>query len=246
MARTNKKGELFSHLTQFGIFRDATSSPGSSTLSGAEAEGQTVLSLVSSTNFAAGDYSRVGADEDVEIIQQEGAPAGNDITSRWALGRDHASGEAVVEQTLTDLGHITDEGVRWAIEGDGEVIKSAIRRLELGLMAGHVGIRFEVDLEGYALENIATMLGMNESRVGGSGTAASPTTLFVGGEKIRENNSQSFMATGLLKDGRTCRALFMGVELDINGLESQLRRGGLSTLRIAGRAYSGTRWLLNT
>lgn len=246
MARTNKKGEVFSHLTAFAIYRDKTGTFLSTTLGAAEAAGQTVLTLASATNADADDYHRVGAEEDVEIIQQSGAAAGSEITSKWAIGRAHASGEAVVEQTRTELGHIQDEGLRLTFEQDGEAIRSAIRRLEMGQLVGHIGVMFEIGLEGWNLENLATAFGMAESTITGSGTASAPHGLFFDASAFQAENNLSFEAVGVRKDGVIERLQLLGVEVDVGALQASFGRGRLAPITIRGRCTSGVRFLQNT
>lgn len=246
MARTNKKGELFSHLTQFGVFRDKTGTFGSTTLSADLAAGSTAVACAAITNFADQDFARVGAQEDVEIIRAQGAPGSLTITSAWATGKAHLSGDAVVEQTLTDLGHIADDGVKFSISGDDTAVKSAIRRLTLGYLLGYCEFVFEVMLEGFNLENIATALGIAEGAVTGSGTTAAPSSLFLDGSSFRSQNDLCFQATGVRKDGLITTAQFLGVELDIAALQTAFARGNPALIPIRGRCTSGVRLLTNT
>lgn len=241
MSRTNKKGELFSHLTSFGVFRDQTSTPGSTTLSAAVAAGASNLPMTATTNFTNGDYMRVDSAESVEILKIEGA-TNVSMPLREKVGKAHEAGVAVVEQTLTDLGHIADDGFKFNFSGSDNVVNSATRRLALGYLIGNIEGIFEVQLEGFNLENIATALGMPESAVTGSGTLASPNTLFTDGANFRTENDLSFGAWGVRKDGLIVYCWMMGVELDFNALSSAFARGQPAMVPLRGRVTSGVRW----
>lgn len=244
MARTKKRGELFANITDVAFFLDATGTFGSSTLANIEAKGQTTHTLASAANFGDGDYYRVGADEDVEVMHQTGAAAGADITSRWGLGRDHASGEAVVEQTRTTLGHIGDSGFRLTNASDIEVIYSAIRRQVLSQIVSHIDSTFEVQLEGYNLENLCLLYGIAESNITGSGTAAAPHALFLDGS-VSEVSNLSLEMNGVRKDGLIERVHLLGVEMDPGSLNLEFARK-MAPITIRGRATSGIRFLQNS
>lgn len=245
MARTKKRGELFANITDAAFFLDATGTFGTTTLANAEAKGQTTHTLTSATNFGDGDYYRVGADEDVEVMHQVGAASGADITSRWALGRDHASGEPVVEQTRTTLGHIADAGFRLINEASVEAIFSAIRRQVLGQIVSHIDTTFELALEGYNLENLCLLYGIAESNITGSGTAAAPHALFLDGVNATEVSNLSLEMTGVRKDGLIVRTHLLGVEMDPGSLNLEFARK-LLPLTLRGRATSGIRFLQNS
>src|SRR5258708_39329357 len=133
MPRTNKKAELWSFMSQVGVFRDNTGL-GNTTLNAAAAAGAATISLVGNAGFAAGNWIRIGAGETMEINQQVGALTGAGpytLTTLYPVAFAHAAAEAVVGQTQTDLGHATDRGVTVDVKGDHNVLKSAVRRLAL-------------------------------------------------------------------------------------------------------------------
>ena len=243
MPRVNKKSEIFSHLSQFGIFRDATGTFGSSTIATtAPAAGATAVTVAATTNFADGDWLRLGGgNEDVEIARQSGAPAGSDLNLRWPMLNAHAIGDAVVEQTLTDLGHVTDDGFDFTVSGSDEAVMSAIRRLAIGYLASHCEMTFRVVLEGYNLVNIATALGMLESAItAGAGTEASPEHLWLNPANFKGQNDLSFWAKGVRKDGKICALGLMGVELDWTQLTTKFARGvGGGQIPVVGRVTGG-------
>src|SRR5207302_1761398 len=123
-----------------GVFRDATSGAAATTVSSGGAAGATTVTVASSTGFLDQDYIRVRSAETVEVNQINGAPAGNVITVKynWAIGC--TAGDAVVRLVQTSLGHMTDKGVQVDVKGDHNVVKSAVRRLALAYLIGHVEI----------------------------------------------------------------------------------------------------------
>lgn len=77
---------------------DATGTPGSSDLDGAIAAGATTISVTSGTNFAVGDYVRIGSGAGVLVeYRQLTAVSTNDLSFRDPLIQAHADAEEVVE-----------------------------------------------------------------------------------------------------------------------------------------------------
>lgn len=250
MARLNKKAELWSYLSQVGVFRDNTGI-GNTTLSAAAAAGATTISLVGNTGFAAGNWCRIGGaipagslagGETMEINQQVGALTGAGpfvMTTLYPVAIAHAAGEAVVGQTLTDLGHATDTGVKVDIKGDHNVVKSAVRRLALGYLIGHIEIEASWELIGYALENVATTLAMKESDITGAGSAGNPNRLYADPNLYSEENDLSFFFRGFRKDTTPVYGFLWGCEVDVTAIAMQMQRGKEAPIQFRVRATSG-------
>jgi len=202
MARSNTNAELWSALSQFGMMDDSTSSPMSTTLSSSEAEGQTVLSVVITTNGSSHDYFRVGASGNSEVAQIETATTVA-ITCKSAIAYAHASGEEVVELTRTDLGDVSDDGVQWEVVADRTRIDAATQRHAYGHHINHTEYRVTVALENLSNENMATIMGIKESLNHGAGTAADPTVVDWTPDDIDGIDPLHFWARGTLKNGTT-------------------------------------------
>lgn len=239
MARLNKKAELWSFLSDAGVFRDAVAGAAATTVASGGAAGATTVTVVSSTGFLDQDYIRFRSAETVEINQQFGAPAGNVITVKFNFAIACTAGDAVVRQVQTSIGHISDTGVKVDIKGDHNVVKSAVRRLALAYLIGHVEIEAEWDMIGYNLENFATSLGMLEGDITGAGTAGNPSRLFANPDLYDEQNDLSFYFQGSRKDGTLIFGMLWGCEVDFSAAQSQFQRGKEAMLPIRVRVTSG-------
>lgn len=250
MTRLNKKAELWSYLSNVGVFRDSTAN-GNTTLQAAASAGATTLSLVGNTGWSAGQWLRIGGaipagsqagGETMEINQQSGALSGAGPytqTLLYPVAIAHAVGEAVVAQSQTDFGHLTDAGVKVDVKGDHNVVKSAIRRLALGYLIGHVEIEAEWEVIGYNTENIASALGMKESDQTGAGTAGNPFRLYANPDLYDEENDLSFYFRGFRKDATPIYAFLWGCEVDFSAVLSQFQRGKEAGIVFRVRATSG-------
>lgn len=238
MTRLNKKAELWSYVSNVGVFRDNIAI-GNSTNSVAVAPGATTVTATLITNFAAGNWLRMGAGENVEINQQVGAPVGNVITLLYPAAFAHPIGDSLIGQSQTDLGHVTDKGVTVDIKGDHNVVKSAVRRLALGYLIGHAEIEMGFELTGYALENLAAALGMLETDVTGAGTAPNPNRLVANPDLYAEQNDLSFYFRGFRKDATPVYGFLWGVELDFSSVQLQMMRGKEAPIAFRCRATSG-------
>lgn len=241
MTRLNKKAELWSYVSNVGVFRDNTGA-GNTTLQAAANAGATTISIVLNTGFAAGGWCRIGAGEAMEVNQQVGALTGAGpytMTLLYPLAFAHVVGEAVVGQTQTDLGHVSDKGVTVDIKGDHNVVKSAVRRLALGYLIGHAEIEMGFELVGYALENLATALGQLEADITGAGTAPNPNRLVANPDLYAEQNDLSFYFRGFRKDATPVYGFLWGVELDFSAVQLQMMRGKEAPIQFRCRATSG-------
>lgn len=243
MARLNRKGELFSHLTAVRAIRNSTGTFGSSTLTSATVVGATVLPVGSITNFAVGESIIVGVGEVKELVRihSSTAPSGGNITLDPATPCQyaHAIGEAVIEQTTTDLGHIADGSVELNYDGDPQDIPSEIQRQIFASATGYLDMTLKFGLLGFKGENICAALGMLESRVLGSYTPADPSTLWIDLDKIREENDVALQFLGVRKDGLQVRITAMAVELDPTVFDITIARGQKSVIPVMGLATAG-------
>lgn len=241
MARLNKKAELWSLMSSVGVFRDNLAG-GNSTLNAAAAVGATTISILVNTGWVAGAWLRIGGAEVMEINQEVGALVGAGPytqTLLYPVAIAHVAGEAVVAQTQTVLGHCTDTGVKVDIKGDHNVVKSSVRRLALGYLIGHVEIEGSFELVGYALENMATTLGMKESDITGAGTAGNPNRLVVTPDLYSEEVDLAFFFQGQRKDATPVYGYLWGCEVDFGAIQQQMQRGKESPIQFRIRATSG-------
>lgn len=242
MARLNRKSELWSHLTSVSVLRDQPTSPGSTTLSSAIAAGVMVLPVAAITNFAVGEPIRLGRGEETEYVRVHNstAPSGGNITleastpTRYA----HPIGDPVVELVATDPGHIEDGGVTLDLNGSVEDVNSATQRMLLGQLTGFLDIAFNFGLLGFNVENLALALGMNETRVLGTGGATSPRTLTVDFSRALEVNDIALQFLGARKDGASVRITAMACEIDPS-IQFTMARGSKLAIPVKGNSTGG-------
>ena len=214
MARTNTNAELFKALTQFGMMDDSTGSPVSTTLSAAEAVGQTAIGVAAITNGAAGDYVRIGDDANYEVAQIEATASGPTFTMKSGIAYAHDAGEAVVELTRTDLGDLSDDGVSVEPVGDRERIDFATQRHYGDYNIRHTDFSVTVNLENLSPENMGTVMGIPDTNVTGAGTTADPHVTDWTPDNIDSIDPVHFWARGTLGNGQTVEVQFWDCRID--------------------------------
>lgn len=213
MARSNTNAELWSALSQFGYMDDSTGTFMSTTLSSSEAKGQSVLSVVITTNGSSHDYFRVGNSGNSEVAQIETATTVA-ITMKSLLAYGHASAEPVVELTRTDLGDISDDGVAWEIVADRTRVDAATKRHGYAHHINHTEYRVTVALENLSNENMAVMMGIPETAITGAGTVADPSVVDWTPDDIDTIDPVHFFARGTLKNGTTIELQAWDCDID--------------------------------
>lgn len=243
MTRLNTNAELWKALTQFGAMFASTSSPLTTTLSAAEAVGQTTISVAAVTNGVAGDYVRIGDDKNYEVAQLESTASGPAFVLKTAIAYAHDSGEAVVELTRTDLGDISDDGVSVEPVGDRERIDAATQRHYLDYNIRHTDFRVTASLENLSPENIATVMGQPDSGVLGAGTTADPHVTDWTPDNMDTIDPVNFWSRGTLGNGQTVEVQFWDARIDPSKT-IQLARGQDAPMQLAFNCRH-VRWLRN-
>lgn len=228
MARTNRKSELVSHISDIGVYTD-TAGGGSSTITGALPSVDTlgVQNAVSGTGFANNDFYRLRALDNKPEIGQVASILTNAITPKYRLMRALAVGDPIVEQTRTSLGHVAAGSVRFSLTGQTQNVRSETLRRTFANLIGTLRWNVEFSLLGFNLENFMTTLGMldTSANILGAQTQADPLRTFVNGEKVREQNDRIWYVNFVLKDGSTCLLDLAGVEVDYGAMKKKLQRG---------------------
>ena len=248
MPRLNKKAELFSHLTEVGVMREASGVHGDTTLSIAAAAAATVLEVPATGDFTAGDYVMIDAAESMEIAQVD-IQSPTQLKARNGIYRAHPVGTPVVEVVRTILGDLTDEGVQLALaEGDFNAILSATQREPVGYIAGHIAQMAEFGILNLSPENLCAALGIPESAISGSGSAAEPTKLDLMPDAFASEADAAWYFRGVRKDGMNIEVQLWGVEVDPTALSAALQfaRGNPVTTPFRLRPTAGVRWLQYT
>jgi hypothetical protein len=225
MARTQRSGELFAAISAIGIIKDKTTSFGNTTLTAALSAGGTPLVVAAITNFADTDLIRIGAENEYEVATINGAPSGLNIIPLYPTAFDHQSGDAVVEVQKVKLGESVDGGVKFSgMGGDFNAIQAATRRMVYGFIGGHVAPEISFSILNMNLENLATSLGMLETRIQ---TASSRDRLVLDASKFGEIAPNiGFYFTGVRKDGKNVEVQAWGCEADwTKAIEFAMARG---------------------
>lgn len=243
MARLNTNAELWKALTQFGVNFDSTGSPLSTTLSAAEAVGQTTISVAAVTNGVAGDYVRIGDDANYEVAQIEATAAGPAFIMKSPIAYAHDSGEAVVEINRTDLGDVSDDGVSVEAIADRERIDFATQRHFGDYNIRHTDFRITANLENLSPENMATVMGIADSKVLGAGTTADPSVTDWTPDDFDTIDPVNLWARGTLGNGQTVEVQFWDARIDPS-VTMQLARGQDAPIQMTFNTRH-VRWLRN-
>lgn len=235
MPRLNRKGEIFSHITDIGVFRD-TAGGGSSTITGTLPTIDTlgVQNAVSGTGFIANDFYRLRANDNKPEIGQVASIAVNAITPKYRLSRALAVGDPIVEVSQVSLGHIAVGTPRLTLSGQNTMVSSEILRRRFASLLGSMRWQLEFGIIGKNLENLMTALGQLDTAANilGAQTSADPLRTFINGEKIREQNDLSWYIQGQLKDGHTVLVFAQGCEVDYSAVKTALNRGTTAVIPV--------------
>jgi len=223
MARTNTNAELWKALSQFGKMVDSTGSVLSTTLSSSEAEGQTTISVVSTTNASSNDYIRVGASGSMDVAQIE-TNTTVAITLKSQLAYSHASGATVKELTRVDLGDLSDDGVDETVTHDRTAINVATRRHTYDYDTAHTDYQVTVALENLSDQNRLAVVGIADSNLHGAGTTADPQVADWTPADIDTENPVHFWARGTLGNGNTVEVQWWDCRVDASK-SSKFARG---------------------
>ena len=243
MARLNTNAETWKALTQFGFMDDSTGTALSTTLSAAEAVGQSTIGVAAVTNGVAGDYVRIGDDKNYEVAQIESTASGPAFVTKSPIAYAHDSGEAVIELDRTDLGDVSDDGISVEPVGDRERIDFATQRHYGDYNIRHTDFRVTASLENLSPENMALVMGQPDSGVLGAGTTADPSVTDWTPDNMDSIDPVSFWARGTLGNGQTVEVQFWDARIDPSKTV-QLARGQDAPMQLAFNCRH-VRWLRN-
>lgn len=223
----------------FGVARDKTATPLSTTLTAAAAAGATTLTVAAITNAAVGDLIRVGVGEDVELCQvhTSTAPTGTTITLNEPLKKAHANAEPVVEQLLYDLGDVAEEGVEFSFNGEAQRINVATKRLTYTILTGFIDAGMKMSFPNLGLHGFATALQLPFARIRTNGAVLAVTSIIEDGNNFGNEVNQSLVCISVREDGTVLRAELWGVDFDYTGLSIAMARGQKTGVQL--RALGG-------
>lgn len=222
MARLNTNDELWTSISQGGVIRDQSGGE-SDTLGSAASAGATTLTEATGTNaWQAGDLLRIesGGDAEVAVVESYSTPT---ITLVSAIGFDHPSGGAIVQQEKVDLGAISDDGVNRENAVEKTEIRASTQAGIYATLVTSVTGRISWNLLNHSMENVMISLGMDEANITGSGSAADPTVADLIFDNVGSLQNHAVYFTGALKDGTVFQIEAWGADIDGNQTVNYLR-----------------------
>jgi hypothetical protein len=234
------KSKILNRVAAAYVVRDSTGTFGSTTVSPAAlAKGATSINIASGTNFANGDVIRIGSGDEMELCRVTAGGGTTTLTVANPLAFAHAIGEAVVEQTVYDLGDTDEGGV--TLEATGEVIDltAATKRLVFQSLTGYVSLSGMVQLHGLSMHNLAVALGIPFASVTGAGTAADYYQLVTDGNDFLSEQNMSFIVVGTTMDGSVVRCELWGCDMDYSSISFTLGRGKATPVPLKFVASAG-------
>lgn len=213
--RLGTAAELWDFLSEGGIIRDQTATPGDTTVATASVPGALNLLVASETNFSVGDLCRVGSGEILEVFEIEVAGVG-DLTLKSPLEYGHAIGETVFEQLKVDMGHISEAGVTLSVSEDVFEVRASTSPLVLSRRT--TGIDETISWEGINIlpSNLAAVFGIDDANVFGTGVAADPYGMRINPNNLNELKLTSMYFTGVREDGDIIEIRGWNCRYDLN------------------------------
>lgn len=223
MPVTSRKNKILNRVVAAYLAQDKATAPASTTLSANAAAGASSFTVTSATGLAIGKVIRVGAGEHAELVQISNLVS-TTVTPARALRRAHDSGEAVVEQTLYDLGPSAGPpGL--TINGETTEVDVENSRLLFALLNGFLDLEMTNTLAGVTPYTFAVGLGIPLANVKGAGTSADPKVIQSDGSEIGTAVNQCVVLLGVTNDGTPVLMELWGAESDYTGFQVTFARG---------------------
>ncbi len=218
--------EMLNRITDFLVHVDQPTTPGSTTLTAAAAAGATSITVAAITSFAANEPIRIGTGEEVEVNAVSGTPTGNTINLQRALQKNHASGEAVVEQVAYRymVPEATSTQLQWQRESADQF--TADQRLVHVVLKGFGSQRLSTRFTGLSMYNLCLALGIPIGTLVGTGASATdPLALVTTGAEFGTLQNASIIVNGVKNDSTNIRWELWGVAFDYANLSIPISTG---------------------
>jgi hypothetical protein len=220
------KGKTFDLIQDMGMFIDSGTTTTTSAI--LNIGDKTNFAVVASAGFAIADWVRIDTGDSVEFHQVDAIPDGTHLSIRSRIKFAHASGVAVTKQTLTSFGNIAEDGATLSISGSSTPIRSATRRLSLGVKPGSAAMNMAAAVIDHSLSNIARALGIPQASIVGA-------RLPIDGTKIGTDVVNGVYFRGVTQDGWKLWVNLWSTSQDLSGFLLALNNTGVQTLPIAYR-----------
>lgn len=204
---------------------------GSTTLTAAALTGATTLTVASITGFADNDPLRIGEGEEGEPNRVSGVPAGVTITLARALQKDHASGQAVVEQVADRYMAPEATSTVFTFSRETSDVFTTDQRLVHAVLKGFGSIRAASRLTGLTMYNLALALGVPRVNIEGTGASQTdPLALVNTGSLFGTLNNAALIFEGKRNDNADLAFEIWGTAFDYSGLSIPITRGQLAAV----------------
>lgn len=215
MARLNTNEELWVAVSEVGVLRDGGTGAGTLASAASNGDGSVTLDTGEGSAYAANDYIRIGSGNTTEVWQVESV-ATDTVTIRGSIVFEHAAGTVHNEQVKTNLGDISEDGVTRETTSDRQEFRVATQAGVYATLLVSSGLRLSWNLVNHSLENVLASLGVPESVLAGTGTAADPYTAPIDPDTFDTVTGESLYFAGSLEDGTTIEIRGCNAQYDAN------------------------------
>lgn len=217
--RSLSSNKLWKQLT--GVFRLDDSATSDSTASTA-AKGAKTVDFASAASFTAGDRVRIGANGANAEVNEIESIATNTVTFVAPFSRAIASGETVTKLTAVELGETTETGVTPVWEQSEEDIIGGTRVAVYARIPGALNKRLRFSLRDLEKENLASMVGADESDT----AIVDANAVVLADADYLSLGFKPWLAEGVLLDGTAVEAFFMSAKVSSVNADMQLSTQG--------------------
>lgn len=215
MPRLNNGNEVFKYVTSVEKFSVPSVGAASTTASAALAAAATAVGVASAVGIGDQDYVQIAGDGGTELVQVNGAPAGNSLTSFYKLAFAQSAGAQIQRLVRAALGHLDESGVTFTGKLNLSPVYAATSRVAIAYIGsqGELGASFK--LRGFNLLNLQTVFGVPEAETG-TGTAADPFQVGIGSAQIGSDALLNYRMRGVRTDLRNVMLDFCGATVEVN------------------------------
>lgn len=220
---TSAKNKILLKISQALLARDKASSPATTTLSAGVNVGAATFTVTSATGITIGKLIRLGDGETSEPVLVTNV-SGTTITPARPIQKKHDSGDAVVEQTLYDMGDVAGTA-QLTVNAEVNEMEVETRRLTFALLNGFIDLEAALSLVGLTPWTLAAALGIPFGQIYGTGASGTPYALATDGSEIGTATPQFVFMLGVKMDSTTILLELWAAENDYTGVQVSLGRG---------------------
>lgn len=228
MPRNGTINEVVRFPTKVYVFTLNTSTPVNTTLSGAEAAAQSVLTLTSATGAVDGLHYFVNGTGGVEVVTQVGAPATNDITITTPTLFAQGAGATVQEADRADIGYIDQGGWNVGVAKSVTEVQAANSAVTLVYIDSPISITGAFNALSFNVPNFLTSLGLVNDELGDGAAYATAYRTGIGPTSASES-LLAFRLEADMHDGYKAQIDLLGARMSSSG-QITINRQGAGTI----------------